>query len=228
MKQHAPATERNREPIRRVLAEHLPARGLVLEIASGSGEHVAHMAAALPGLRWQPSDLAPDALASIEAWRLEAGLPNLLPPVALDVTAPAWPVTAADAIVCINMVHIAPWAAALALLAGAARTLPLDGVLYLYGPFRFSGETAPSNEAFDRSLAARARPALGRARRDRPGGGRPRARPRARARRPDAREQPLARASSARRPARRGARRLAQPEITAIITYLLLNVGMRA
>ena len=155
MKQHAPAAERNREPIRRVLAEHLPARGLVLEIASGSGEHAVHMAAALPGLRWQPSDIAPDALASIEAWRLEAGLPNLLPPVVLDVTAPAWPVTAADAIVCINMVHIAPWEAALALLAGAERTLPLDGVLYLYGPFRRGGETAPSNEAFDRRLRER-------------------------------------------------------------------------
>jgi SAM-dependent methyltransferase len=155
MKQHAPAAARNREPIREVLARCLPARGLVLEIASGSGEHAVHMAAALPGLRWQPSDIAPAALASIEAWRLEAGLPNLLPPVALDVTAPAWPVTAADAIVCINMVHIAPWEAALALLAGAERTLPLDGVLYLYGPFRFRGETAPSNEAFDRSLRDR-------------------------------------------------------------------------
>lgn len=155
MKQHAPATERNREPIRGVLAEYLPERGLVLEIASGSGEHAVYMAAALPGLRWQPTDAAPDALASIEAWRLEAGLPNVLPPVALDVTAPVWPVAAADAIVCINMVHIAPWEAALALLDGAERTLPMDGVLYLYGPFRRAGETAPSNETFDCWLRAR-------------------------------------------------------------------------
>ncbi|HWO17609.1 MAG TPA: DUF938 domain-containing protein [Kofleriaceae bacterium] len=155
MKQHAPATARNREPIREVLARHLPATGLVLEIASGTGEHAVHMAAAFPALRWQPSDPSPDALASIEAWRREAELPNLLAPVTLDVTAPAWPVAAADAIVCINMVHIAPWEAALALFAGAARALPPGGVLYLYGPYRFNGATAPSNEDFDRSLRAR-------------------------------------------------------------------------
>ena len=154
MKQHAPATARNREPIREVLARHLPAAGLVLEIASGTGEHAVHMAAAFPALRWQPSDASPDALASIEAWRREAGLPNLLAPVALDVAAP-WPVSAADAIVCINMVHIAPWEAALALFAGAARALPPGGVLYLYGPYRFGGATAPSNEDFDRSLRGR-------------------------------------------------------------------------
>lgn len=155
MKRCAPATARNREPIREVLARHLPARGQVLEIASGSGEHAVHMAGSFPSLRWQPTDVDPDALASIEAWRAESSLPNLLPPVALDVTAPVWPVAEADAVVCINMVHIAPWEAALALFAGAARTLPAGGVLYLYGPYRFDGTTAPSNEAFDRSLRDR-------------------------------------------------------------------------
>ena len=155
MKRYAPATARNREPIREVLARHLPARGLVLEIASGTGEHAVHMAGSLPALRWQPTDLDPASLESIAAWQAEAGLPNLLPPLALDVTAPAWPVTTADAIVCINMVHISPWEAALALFAGAARTLPPAGVLYLYGPYRFDGATAPSNEAFDRSLRER-------------------------------------------------------------------------
>lgn len=152
MKQHAPATARNREPIREVLARHLAERREILEIASGSGEHAVHMAASFPAVRWQPSEMEPAALVSIEAWRAEAGLPNLLPPIALDVMAAAWPVTGADAIVCINMVHIAPWEAALALFAGAARTLPPGGLLYLYGPYRFDGVTAPSNEAFDRSL----------------------------------------------------------------------------
>jgi len=155
MKQHAPATARNREPIREVLARHLPERGLVLEIASGTGEHAAHLAASFPALRWQPTDLDPRSLASIAAWQEDAELPNLLPPLFLDVTAPAWPVTFADAIVCINMVHISPWEASLALFAGAARTLPPGGVLYLYGPYRFDGVTAPSNEDFDRSLRAR-------------------------------------------------------------------------
>ena len=155
MKQCAPATARNREPIREVLARHLAERRHVLEIASGTGEHAVYMAASFPALRWQPSDVDPDALASIEARRAEAGLPNLLPPIALDVTAPVWPVTEVDAIVCINMVHISPWEAALALFAGASRTLPPGGLLYLYGPYRFDGITAPSNEAFDRSLQGR-------------------------------------------------------------------------
>jgi SAM-dependent methyltransferase len=155
MKQCAPASARNREPIREVLARHLPERGRVLEIASGTGEHAVHMARAFPALRWQPSDLDPVALASIESWRMEAALPNLAPPIVLDVTAPVWPVTDIDAVVCINMVHIAPWEAALGLFAGAARTLLIGGVLYLYGPYRFDGVTAPSNEAFDRSLRER-------------------------------------------------------------------------
>ncbi len=156
MKQHAPAAARNRAPILEVLRRVLPPRGLVLEIASGSGEHAVHFAIGLPELSWQPTDPSPDALASIAAHRKEHAPPNLRPPLALDVTAPRWPVTAADAIVCINMVHIAPWEAALALFAGAAALLPPAAPLVTYGPYRFGGRfTAPSNEAFDRSLRAR-------------------------------------------------------------------------
>jgi SAM-dependent methyltransferase len=155
MKQHAPATERNREPIREVLARELPASGIVLEIASGSGEHAIAFARAFPSITWQPTDPDERALASIAAWRAEAALPNLAAPVKLDVTA-AWPIDHADAIVCINMVHIAPWEAALALFAGAGRLLAPGALLFMYGPYRFSGAfTAPSNEAFDASLRAR-------------------------------------------------------------------------
>jgi len=156
VKRFAPATERNREPIRAVLARHLPAAGVVVEIAAGSGEHAVHLAAAFPGVTWQPTDADPDARASIAAWRDEAGLANLRPPLALDAAAPTWPIEAADAIVCINMIHIAPWSAALGLFAGAARVLAAGGLLYLYGPFRFDGAfTAPSNDEFDRALRAR-------------------------------------------------------------------------
>lgn len=155
VKRHAAAAERNRGPILEVLRRVLPPRGLVLELASGTGQHAAHFAAALPGVSWQPSDLDPAALASIEAWRVEAALPNLRPPVALDVTAARWPVPAADAVVAINLVHIAPWEVALALLARAAAVLSPGGVLCTYGPYRFDGVTAPSNEEFDRSLRAR-------------------------------------------------------------------------
>lgn len=155
-KQHAPATVRNREPIREVLARELPPRGTVLEIASGSGEHALHFARAFPDLLWQPSDASEAALASIAAWRAEAELPNLCAPVALDVAAPAWPIERADAIVCINLVHIAPWEAALAMFAGAARLLAAGALLYLYGPYRFDGAfTAPSNAEFDRWLRDR-------------------------------------------------------------------------
>lgn len=154
MKQSAPAAARNREPIREVLARELPTTGVVLEISSGTGEHAVHMARAFPGIDWQPSDVDEAALASIAAWRDETALPNLRSPMRLDATAEDWP--AADAIVCINMIHIAPWEAALGLFAGAARTLAPDGLLYLYGPYRFDGTfSAPSNEAFDRSLRAR-------------------------------------------------------------------------
>jgi cyclopropane fatty-acyl-phospholipid synthase-like methyltransferase len=154
VKQHAPATERNREPIREVLARELPATGTVLEIASGSGEHAVHFARAFPDLTWQPSDPDPTARASIEAWRADAGLPNLAAPLALDVTAP-WPIDRADAIVCINMIHISPWESSLALFAGAAAILPEGGLLYTYGPYRFDGVTAPSNIEFEKWLHAK-------------------------------------------------------------------------
>jgi SAM-dependent methyltransferase len=154
-KQHAPATDRNREPIREVLARTLPAAGMVLEIASGSGQHAVHFAAAFPALVWQPSDASEVARASIAAWRAEAQLANLRAPIALDVAAASWPVERADAIVCINLVHIAPWQAALGLFDGAARLLAPGALLYLYGPFRFRGATAPSNEEFDRWLRER-------------------------------------------------------------------------
>jgi SAM-dependent methyltransferase len=155
VKQHAPATERNREPIREVLGRELPPSGTVLEIASGSGEHAVAFARAFPQLTWQPTDVDPTALASIAAWREEVGLPNLEEPVALDVTTP-WPFVHADAIVCINMIHISPWESALALFANAGRILAKGDLLYLYGPYKFDGKfTAPSNEAFDQSLRAR-------------------------------------------------------------------------
>ena len=152
----SPAAARNRDPILSVLRERLPP-GEVLEIASGSGEHAAYFAAALPSVRWRPSDADDAALASIAAWRARAGAPNLLEPVPLDASdADGWPVERADAVVCINMIHIAPWAAAEGLMRGAARVLPQGGVLYLYGPYKVGGaHTAPSNAAFDADLRAR-------------------------------------------------------------------------
>jgi SAM-dependent methyltransferase len=151
----APATERNREPILAVLRNVLPARGTVLEIASGTGQHATHFAAALPGLTWQPSDPDPAARASIAAWTAHAGLANVRAPLALDVCRQPWGIDAADAVVCINMIHIAPWAAAEALFAGAGKLLGPGGVLFLYGPYRRGGaHTAPSNAAFDAQLRA--------------------------------------------------------------------------
>lgn len=156
VKLSSPAAERNAAPILEVLERILPAEGAVLEIASGSGQHVVHFARARPLLTFQPSDAGFDALASIEARRLEAGLPNLLPALLLDVTRDPWPVSAADAVLAINMVHISPWAACEALVRGAARILRTGAPLYLYGPYRIEGRpTAPSNEAFDQSLRAR-------------------------------------------------------------------------
>jgi SAM-dependent methyltransferase len=137
------------------LARHLPASGLVLEIASGSGEHALHFAAHFPALSFQPTDPDAAALASIAAWRAEAQLANLLPPLMLDVMEDAWPVQKADAVLCINMIHIAPWEATAALIRGAARVLLRDGNLFLYGPFKQGGQhTAPSNAEFDSSLRA--------------------------------------------------------------------------
>ena len=156
MKQVAPAAARNREPIAGVLAEELPASGLVLEIASGTGEHAVHFAARFPALEWQPTDPDEAALASIQAWRGEAGLPNLRPPLLLDASRGDWPVDAADALVCINMIHISPWEASEGLFAGAARVLAAGAPLVLYGPYLEDGvETVPSNLAFDASLKQR-------------------------------------------------------------------------
>ncbi|WP_043539638.1 DUF938 domain-containing protein [Salinarimonas rosea] len=152
----APAAARNRDPILSVLRRVLPPAGLVLEVASGTGEHAVHMARALPGATWLPSDPDPQARTSIAAWRARAGLPNLEPPIALDAAAPNWPVARADAVVSINMIHIAPWEAGLGLMAGAGRLLPPGGPLVLYGPFNLEGRfTAPSNAEFDASLKAR-------------------------------------------------------------------------
>lgn len=154
-KRHAPATLRNRDVIRDVIAPYLPSTGLVLEIASGTGEHIVHFARSCPQLTWQPSDPDPLGLASIAAWSAEAALPNVRAPVQIDAVAATWPITQADALLCINMVHIAPWAATLGLMAGAGRVLPTGGLLYLYGPYHRTGRaTAPSNMAFDANLKA--------------------------------------------------------------------------
>jgi hypothetical protein len=152
----APAAARNRAPILAVLDTILPATGCVLEVASGSGEHIVHFAAAHSALLWQPSDPDPAARASIAAWTQTRGLGNILPPLALDAAAPAWPLTRADALIAINMVHISPWAATLGLFAGAARLLETGAPLYLYGPYRRDDEpTVSSNLAFDADLRAR-------------------------------------------------------------------------
>lgn len=151
----APAAERNQQPILEVLARVLPSRGLVLEIGSGTGQHVAHFAKALPALTFQPSERDVTRHASIEAWAAAGGLSNVKPPLVLDVTQRPWPVAAADAVVCINVIHIAPWEATLALMAGAGMILPAGGVLVTYGPYlRGGAHTSPSNEAFDASLRA--------------------------------------------------------------------------
>lgn len=155
-RRRAPAASRNRDPILTVLREILPVTGLVLEIASGTGEHAVHFAAAFPDLAWQPSDPDADARASIAAWRDAAQLPNLLAPVALDASAPAWPVALADALVCINMIHISPWQATVGLMAGAGRLLSAGQPLYLYGPYVRAGHpTEPTNQAFDDDLRRR-------------------------------------------------------------------------
>ena len=152
----APHVARNAESIAQVLREILPERGLAVEVASGTGEHVLHFARSFPQLDWQPSDPDPAALASIEAWRIAAGSANLLPPVALDARAPDWPIAAADALLCINMVHIRPWAPTVGQMGGAGRLLAPGAPLYLYGAYRQAEvATAPSNLAFDLSLKAR-------------------------------------------------------------------------
>ncbi|KWR79449.1 DUF938 domain-containing protein [Cupriavidus sp. IDO] len=151
----APATERNREPILAVLRKVLPASGTVLEIASGTGQHAVHFAAAFPDITWQPSDPDAAARASIAAWTAHAGLSNVRAPLALDVCSQPWGIEAAQAVVCINMIHISPWAATQALFDGAGKVLGEGGVLFLYGPYRRDGaHTAPSNSAFDAQLRA--------------------------------------------------------------------------
>ena len=176
-RRHAPATERNREPIAQVLAGVLPASGMVLEIASGTGEHALHFARRFPALTWQPSDPSPDALRSIAAWSEAEPLANLAAPLELDAASSPWPVgkadaivcinmiqyscypaksTAYDACVCINMVHISDWAATVGLFRGCASVLRPGAPLVLYGPYiEDDRETAPSNLEFDRSLKER-------------------------------------------------------------------------
>lgn len=156
MKQHAPATLRNREPIAAVLAGELPETGRVLEVAAGTGEHAVFFAGRFPALEWLPSDPGEEALASIAAYREDYPDENLSAPVRLDAAARDWPVERADALVCINMIHIAPWEAATGLFDGAARLLDQGTPLVLYGPFFEEGvEPAPSNLDFDLSLKAR-------------------------------------------------------------------------
>ncbi|GAO77853.1 MULTISPECIES: DUF938 domain-containing protein [unclassified Sphingopyxis] len=155
-KRHAPATLRNRDAIVAVLRDWLPATGSVLEVASGSGEHAVHFAAAFPDLDWQPTDPDPAGLTSIAAYRVDAGLANIAPPIALDAASDVWPLDRADAILCINMVHISPWEATTGLLAGAVRLLARGAPLILYGPyFEPDAPTAESNLAFDASLRSR-------------------------------------------------------------------------
>ena len=152
----SPAAARNAAPIAEVLRRVLSPRGLVLEIASGSGEHVVQFARALPALDWQPSDPDEAARRSIVAHAHAAGLANIRSPLAIDAIRQPWPVARVDAVVAINMIHIAPWDATIGLMAGAEATLPEGGLLYLYGPFRETGaHTSSSNAAFDDSLRAR-------------------------------------------------------------------------
>ncbi|MEM5472228.1 DUF938 domain-containing protein [Hoeflea sp. AS60] len=152
----SPAALRNRGPIADVLADILPGTGKVLEIASGSGEHVIHFASLFPSLVWQPSDPSTDARASIEEWTKAEALSNVLPPLDIDASSETWPIARADAMIAINMVHISPWPATQGLLKGAGELLDTGGVLMLYGPYRRQGQPlAPSNVDFDTSLSAR-------------------------------------------------------------------------
>lgn len=152
----APAALRNRGPIAEVLADWLPESGLVLDVASGTGEHAVYFAERFPRLEWQPSDVHPDALASIAAWGEFAALPNVREPIVIDASSRDWPIERAEAVLNINMAHISPWDASLGLIAGSARVLPLGGALILYGPWlKDDIETAPSNLAFDADLKRR-------------------------------------------------------------------------
>lgn len=151
----SPSAERNWEPIAEVLSEVLPRSGLVLEVGSGTGEHAVHFARVMPHLTWQPTDQDKDCLRSIAAWAAVEAQANLRPALSLDVTDAQWSIEAADAIVSINMLHIAPWSVAQALLRGSSRILAAAGLLCLYGPFRVAGKhTSASNRAFDAQLRA--------------------------------------------------------------------------
>lgn len=152
----SPSAERNKQPILDVLTRVLPAQGLVLEIGSGTGQHVAHFAKALPALTFQPSEMDLDRHESIQAWTAADHLSNVRPPLAINLIEGAWPLSTADAIVCINVIHISPWEATLGLMAGAGRLLATGSVLVTYGPYlRGGAHTSASNEAFDASLRAR-------------------------------------------------------------------------
>jgi hypothetical protein len=152
----APATLRNRDPILAVLRDVLPDAGVALEVASGTGEHAIHFARTFPALRWQPSDPSPEARHSIAAWARTEKLNNVRPPLDLDAASDDWPIARADAILCINMVHISPWEATEGLMRGAGRLLDSGQPLYLYGPYRRTGRALePSNAAFDADLRLR-------------------------------------------------------------------------
>jgi len=156
LRQYAPATLRNRDLILGILRDVLPTKGVILEIASGSGEHVVHFARSFPDLVFQPSDREPKSLESVAAWVEATRVANVLAPTVLDVSQSPWPIASADGIICINMVHISPWEATLGLVKGAAAILPSTAPFYLYGPYKREGfATAPTNQAFDRSLRDR-------------------------------------------------------------------------
>jgi SAM-dependent methyltransferase len=151
----SPSAERNKGPIADVLKRVLPSHGLVLEVSSGTGQHVVHFAREMPHLEWQPTERDEETLASIASWVAGEALPNVRAPLRLDVCEQPWPISEAQAVICLNMIHIAPWAAAEALIRGAESVLTPGGILFLYGPYRRNGaHTAPSNEAFDRQLRA--------------------------------------------------------------------------
>ncbi len=152
----APAAARNRDPILQVLRAILPTSGLALEIASGSGEHVVHFATHLPTLTFRPSDLDAATRASVSAWIASAGVANVMAPLALDAAKTPWPIVRADAVICLNMIHISPWSATAGLFEGAGAILPAGAPLYLYGPYKRNGaHTAQSNAEFDASLRAK-------------------------------------------------------------------------
>lgn len=156
MRYHAPAADRNSAPILEVLRQVLPKAANVLELASGSGQHALYFSSHLPGVRWQPSDLSPEAIESIRSYRAEGDPERFLDPIQVDASAPPWGIRELDAILCINMIHISPWQASVGLFGGGATSLKPGGVLVTYGPYRFSGVfTAESNRAFDQDLKRR-------------------------------------------------------------------------